>query len=110
MTLSVQNVAERGQQYIVGIDLGTTNSAISRIARDGDALENLSICQRVSADQTAELRTLPSFLYLPGQHELPHGTMQLPWNKDLNYVVGDFARTQGSRIPGRVSMEGERGM
>ncbi|MDO5295015.1 MAG: Hsp70 family protein [bacterium] len=94
--------AERGQHYIVGIDLGTTNSAIARISRSGSTLENQLIWQRVSADQLAELRTLPSFLYLPGPHELPPQALQLPWSNNCSYIVGDFARTQGSRVPGRV--------
>ncbi len=94
--------SERGQYWVVGIDLGTTNSAIARIAREGQALENVPVYQRVSADQIAELLTLPSFLYLPGAHELPPGALHLPWTQERTYVVGDFARTQGSRVPGRV--------
>ncbi|MBQ7568761.1 Hsp70 family protein [bacterium] len=94
--------AERGQHYIVGIDLGTTNSAVSRLPREGRQMEDQPIHQRVSADQLASLRTLPSFLYLPGAHELPPGAMSLPWDEACPYIVGDFARTQGSRIPGRV--------
>ena len=99
---SFPSETERGQHYIVGIDLGTTNSAVSRIPRDSDVMEDQLIYQRVSADQLAELRTLPSFLYLPGSHELPPGALQLPWDSSRTDIVGDFARTQGSRVPGRV--------
>src|SRR4029453_2279051 len=42
------------------------------------------------------------FLYLPGPHDLPAGSLALPWDRDRDYVVGQFARLQGARIPGRL--------
>ncbi|MCR5662131.1 MAG: hsp70 family protein [bacterium] len=97
-------MTERGRKWIAGIDLGTTNSAVSRIAADDEqgTLENVPIIQRVSADQTAARPFLPSFLYLPGAHELPEGAAALPWDADRSYITGEFARVQSSRIPGRV--------
>lgn len=97
-------MTERGRKWIAGIDLGTTNSAISRIAADDEQgkLENVPIIQRISENQAAERPFLPSFLYLPGAHELPEGAAALPWDKDRSYIIGEFARVQSSRIPGRV--------
>lgn len=94
---------EKGRRWVVGIDLGTTNSAVSRMAFESEGpLESVRITQRVSENQLSRLDTLPSFLYLPGPHELPPNSLSLPWDEDLDYVVGDFARTQGAKIPGRV--------
>src|SRR5207249_143916 len=45
---------------------------------------------------------LPSFLYLPGAHDLPSGSTALPWDKQRPYAVGEFARNHGARIPGRL--------
>src|SRR6185436_808592 len=43
----------------------------------------------------------PSFLYLPGPHDLPTGSVALPWNPSASDVVGSFARGHGAKIPGR---------
>lgn len=93
---------ERGEKWVVGIDLGTTNSAISRVPLDEEHLEDVTILQRVSENQTASNRVLPSFLYLPGPYELPEGSLALPWDEKRAYIVGEYARVQGSRVPGRV--------
>ena len=45
---------------------------------------------------------LPSFLYLPGEHELPPGAARLPWNDGADRIVGEFARIQGAKVPGRL--------
>ncbi|MBO0697207.1 MAG: hypothetical protein J2P46_02320, partial [Zavarzinella sp.] len=61
-------------RYLVGIDLGTTNSALAYIdlqnrPRVGNlGLKTFLIPQLVAAGQVAERPLLPSFLYLPGQH------------------------------------------
>jgi molecular chaperone DnaK (HSP70) len=72
----------------VGIDLGTTNSALAYVdpheAAESDfpPIHVLPIEQKIDANRTAALRTLPSFLYLS---EPP--------------VVGAFARDQGALVP-----------
>src|SRR5262249_42717141 len=45
---------------------------------------------------------LPSFLYLPGPHDLPPGAVALPWDVGRDYAVGEFARNHGARVPGRL--------
>ncbi len=45
---------------------------------------------------------LPSFLYLPGEHELPPGASRLPWNEGSDQIVGEFARFQGAKVPSRL--------
>ena len=99
-------VSEKSRRWVVGIDLGTTNSAMSRLpirAEGQPDLENIPITQRISETQVGTLPTLPSFLYLPGPHEMPLHAMELPWNQELDYAVGSFARTQSAKIPGRTA-------
>lgn len=88
-------------RQVVGIDLGTSNTAIARFEPRGNALETVPITQRISATEVAERALLPSFLYLPGAYELPAEATSLPWDPERDYLVGEFARFQGSRVPGR---------
>lgn len=97
-----QLTTERGQEWVVGLDLGTTNSAIAYAPIKTEELHSFEIMQRISDTQVAPRRVLPSFLYLPGAHELPEGALTLPWDNSLDFMVGEYARVQGSRIPGRV--------
>ncbi len=75
----------------VGIDLGTTNSAVAYIdpqeAAEADfpPIHVLPIEQQIEANRTGTLRTLPSFLFLS---EPP--------------VVGAYARDQGALVPTRT--------
>ncbi|HET7755605.1 MAG TPA: Hsp70 family protein [Anaeromyxobacteraceae bacterium] len=93
-------------RFIVGIDLGTTNSALAAIdlGREGDLVESLAVVpvpQLVAAGELAERPLLPSAAYVPGEHELPPGSRALPWGEP-EVVVGEWAKVQGSRVPGRL--------
>jgi hypothetical protein len=90
-------------RYLIGIDLGTTNSALAYIdVRDPKTIHSLRIPQLVAPGETAPRDLLPSFLYLPGPHDLPVGATALPWDPQSSYAVGEFARNHGARIPGRL--------
>jgi hypothetical protein len=95
-------------RYLIGIDLGTTNSAlayidIQRATKTGHVeIKPFPIPQLVAAGEAKERPLLPSFLYLPGEHDLPAGSVALPWDPARNYAVGEFARNHGGRIPGRL--------
>ena len=94
-------------RYLVGIDLGTTNSALAFVdlsARKGGAvkLQSFPIAQLVAAGEMGTKALLPSFLYLPAGPDLPTGATVLPWNPKATDIVGEFARTQGGRVPGRL--------
>ncbi len=57
-----------GAAYIVGIDLGTTNSALAYCEHNveqSSAIEIERIPQLVAAGEVAERTLLPSFLYIP---------------------------------------------
>ena len=103
------STSEIEYRYIIGIDLGTTNSAVAYVdmaAAEDNAtrrsIERLSIPQLIDRAEMDALPVLPSFLYLPGEHDLPPGSAALPWAADRTYIVGEYARTQGARIPGRL--------
>jgi molecular chaperone DnaK (HSP70) len=94
-------------RYIVGIDLGTTNCAVAYVdtkGRDRPAadIRIFEVPQLVAAGETAPRPMLPSFLYLPGPHELPPGAARLPWNDQADRIVGEFARNQGARVPAHL--------
>ncbi|HUC84916.1 MAG TPA: Hsp70 family protein, partial [Candidatus Acidoferrales bacterium] len=90
---------------IVGIDLGTTNCAVASAdaAQGADApVLDFAIPQLQRIGMVATLPLLPSCLYVSGEHELPPGSVQLPWGESPKLVVGAFARWQGARVPGRL--------
>jgi molecular chaperone DnaK (HSP70) len=92
------------KRFVVGIDLGTTNSAVA-YADTSDAqrvVQPFKVPQLVAEATVAERPTLPSFLYIGGQHDIAPGALALPWDGTRSYAVGEFARLQGARVPGRL--------
>jgi molecular chaperone DnaK (HSP70) len=94
-------------RYIVGIDLGTTNCAVAYVDTKGRERPAADIRlfetpQLVAPGEAAARPMLPSFLYLPGPHDLPPGATRLPWSEDSDRIVGEFARTQGAKVPGHL--------
>ena len=91
-------------EYVVGIDLGTTNCVLSfcRVDADEPELKVLPIPQ-LTASGTVETRdSLPSFLYLAAEAEAKGGALDLPWAEDRNFAVGTFAAKQGAEVPDRT--------
>jgi hypothetical protein len=88
----------------VGIDLGTTNTALASLPLDGDRIapEALAIPQLVHAGEVQPRLLLPSFLYLPHQTELPAGSLALPWDPGATDAVGELARERGAQVPVRL--------
>lgn len=91
-------------RYIVGIDLGTTNTAITYIdlAKAHLPLESFAIPQLVSVDRVESLPTLPSFCYLSDPGEWPLDALSLPWSRSNRTLVGQFAKSQGAKVPSRL--------
>ena len=90
-------------RYLVGIDLGTTNTACAYVDTDaGRDIRVFEIPQLVAPGSLIPRPTLPSFLYLAGAHELPAGSLDVPWAGGRDWCVGFFAREQGARVPGRL--------
>lgn len=94
-------------QYIVGIDLGTTNCAVAYVDTKGRErptadIRLFEVPQLVAPGEAQPRAMLPSFLYLPGPHELPPGATRLPWSDESDRIVGEFARAQGAKVPGHL--------
>jgi molecular chaperone DnaK (HSP70) len=91
-------------RFVVGIDLGTTNSAVAYAdAVSGNPrIATFAIPQLVAEATLAERPTLPSFLYIGGEHDIAPGALALPWDPARTYAVGELARAQGARVPGRL--------
>src|SRR5262245_49007487 len=96
-------------RYLIGIDLGTTNSALAYLELgrpprpDGRVdIRPFPVPQLVAPGEVKERSLLPSFLYLPGPHDLPAGATALPWDPERHYAVGEFARNHGGKVPGRL--------
>jgi len=88
-------------KFVVGIDLGTTHSAVA-FARIGQrALDVFPVPQLVAPGEAAALPLLPSAIYLPAEGELPAGGTKLPWG-EAPYVVGELARRLGGKVPDRL--------
>ena len=86
---------------ILGIDLGTTNSALA-VAGEDAAARPQPIAQVVGPGEVADRPTLPSFLLLPSELEVSTAQLQLPWSGPLRYAVGEFARERGAELPHRL--------
>ena len=86
---------------VLGIDLGTTNSALA-VGDDDQGVRAQPIAQVVGPGEVAERPTLPSFLLLPSELEVPPAQLALPWSGPLRYAVGVFARERGAELPHRL--------
>ncbi|GJI99530.1 heat-shock protein [Duganella rhizosphaerae] len=97
-------------RYAIGIDLGTTHSALSYVdlgASDGEKTQHgvLPIPQLTAPGTVEELPLLPSFLYLPHADELAPGELSLPWPQspeEQTAVAGEMARSRGATTPIRL--------
>jgi len=89
--------------YVVGIDLGTTNSALAWAEpRAGRTVGVFPVPQLVADGEVAARSTLPSAVYLAGEHDVGAGALALPWRADERFAVGVHARRLGARIAGRL--------
>jgi Hsp70 protein len=94
-------------RFSVGIDLGTTNCALSYLPIDeeGARPQMLAIPQLVHQGEVGARALLPSYLYLPHPSELTASGMALPWDAGpggRREVVGELARERGALTPVRL--------
>ena len=93
-------------KYIVGIDLGTTNSALARcevtVGEEESRIEVYSVPQLVNPNEVADRTLLPSFIYIPGEFDFPRGSTALPWEPEPKLVIGELARKRGAESPNRL--------
>ena len=105
-------------RYVVGFDLGTTNSAVAYVdtAEEPWQVRTFAVPQLVAAGQVEARETLPSFHYQPaagrtaaagcGCPGLPCGTPAIG-AADQPHAVGFFARDQGAMVPGPADQLGQ---
>jgi hypothetical protein len=93
------------QLYAVGIDLGTTHSAMAALelelqstgpVREVPKPAVVPVPQVIAPGEVESRPLLPSFLYLPHSSELPPQALALPWpDHPTDFAVGEVARSLG---------------
>ncbi len=91
-------------RYVVGLDLGTTNSAMAFVdtTEKKRPIHTFLVPQVVAPGLVEARETLPSFHYQPANGEFPCESLRLPWPGNENHTVGQFARDHGTLVPGRL--------
>lgn len=90
-------------KYLVGIDLGTTNTVvtwtpISAAEAETPAEINLfSLVQEQAKGAVEKLEVMPSFIF-----ERLKEKPVLNWEDDSQYIIGDYARERGAEVPDRL--------
>ncbi len=88
--------------HIIGIDLGTTNSALAFTPASESGARLLPVPQLAGPGEVRDETLLPSFLYIPGANEFPEDSLALPWDGRPEYIVGRFAQRRGIENSGRL--------
>jgi hypothetical protein len=91
------------QQFSLGIDLGTSNSAIAITDLESDQTRIVEVTQALGPNRIGEKPILPSALYVPHPDEFPQDAFALPWpSSEGGAIVGAFAREHGALVPDRL--------
>ena len=104
---------EADARYIIGIDLGTTNSAVSYVdlkdaaagtSKNHPSIRLFPVPQITGIGEVTRLSVLPSFYYIPGDFDISREAISLPWAEPstISGFVGAFARDHGSKVPARL--------
>ncbi|MDQ3249282.1 MAG: Hsp70 family protein, partial [Chloroflexota bacterium] len=94
-------------KFIIGIDLGTTHCVLAYTRADlpeteASEIQIFPIAQVLSPGEVRAQPLLPSFLLLPGAHDVPEGGLALPWDATPDWTVGEYARSRGAELPTRL--------
>lgn len=96
-------------RYLIGIDLGTTNSCIAYVDMQDprSVIQSFRIPQLVGEGWVDSLSTLPSFCYLSSFQEWSEASIKLPWTplsgtNPASFFVGRFAQIHGAKVPTRL--------
>ena len=94
-------------RYAIGVDLGTTNCALSYVdlaAGEGESgrQQTMPVPQLTGPGMVQDRNLLPSFLYLPHADEMAPGDLVLPWGAQPDFIVGELARERGAQTPIRL--------
>ncbi|WCP66006.1 hsp70 family protein [Vibrio tubiashii] len=98
-------------RFLVGIDLGTTNTVVAfcEITDDlqNSAVSLFEIDQLIGPGEVVRKPLLPSFRYHPAAGQVSPSDLTLPWDNqpvagDISQViVGEWARELGAKVEGR---------
>lgn len=98
-------------RFVVGIDLGTSNSAVSyadleEVRKEGrPIIHQLEVEQLVGPGDLQKRRLLPSAVYEPAGFEMQAEETSLPWKSTESEpldVVGEGAKRLGAKTPVRL--------
>lgn len=99
-------------RYLVGIDLGTSHTALAYadLSKGGRiAIQPLAVEQLIGPGSVAARPLLPSLRYHPAEGELAEADTGLPWPRPAfaadpvpGAILGEWARTLGSKSHGRL--------
>ena len=98
----------RSSRYLIGIDLGTTNSVVAYIdtsdtpSEASPEIRVFDVAQVVAPGEVRAVPALPSFLYFPTESEVESGAFDLPWEERPSAIAGVAARDHGMLVPGRL--------
>ncbi|ROV58992.1 molecular chaperone DnaK [Vibrio ponticus] len=98
-------------RFLVGIDLGTTNTVVAYCEITDDLQQSevslFAIDQLIGAGEVVRKPLLPSFRYHPAVGQISPSDLTLPWlnqpvNGDIEHVIiGEWARELGAKVEGR---------
>jgi hypothetical protein len=98
-------------EYVIGIDLGTTNCALAYASAGQEAFADpfrlpevglMAVPQLVNPAEVRDEPLLPSFLYLAGPRDFPEGSLALPWASPEGIVTGALAQKRGAENAARL--------
>src|SRR5260370_37448560 len=89
-------------KYVIGIDLGTTNSALAyaEIRPDADPfampeVRLMDIPQLLNPGAVRDEPLLPSSLYVPGATDFPASSLAIPWDAEPLFLIARLAPILG---------------
>jgi molecular chaperone DnaK (HSP70) len=100
---------EASSRFLIGVDLGTTNSAVAYVDTEERAARGapppvrvFEVPQLVAEGEVRSLPSLPSFIYFTDEAEDAAPGLRLPWEEQTDgALVGVLARERGALVPGR---------
>ena len=95
---------EKKQHYIAGIDLGTSNCALSFLSTENKEIKSLPIEQTSGPSHTVHKTTLSSSVLLLEDENPLQKMTPLSWatDKKAKIVVGSWAKEKSSEMPEQV--------
>ena len=74
-------MSQQKKKFTLGIDLGTSNCALSVCDLATDDLRMVDVIQTTAPNQSGARETLPSAAYLSHESEFPSESITLPWGE-----------------------------